>query len=111
VTILLCSAIFDQLPSFSLSPPSNQILLTYGPPPSHVASYDCSINAVSDAVHHSGHLNLDGRKAVSVKGTGDKLVWLHENNRLPLPQHQAVGSLFMKKKVLMEGNSCGATFE
>jgi hypothetical protein len=48
-------------------------------------SYDCSVNGVSDAVHQTAGKT----KLIVAKGTWDKLRWLDENNKLPLPSHQA----------------------
>lgn len=58
---------------------------------------DCGVNGVADAVHHSRGM-LEGAKQAMDQGTGDKLKWLAEKGRLPLLQHQAHGSFFVKVK-------------
>lgn len=58
---------------------------------------DCGVNGVADAVHHCRGM-LEGAKQATEQGTGDKLKWLAEKGRLPLLQHQAHGSFFVKVK-------------
>jgi tRNA(His) 5'-end guanylyltransferase len=53
-------------------------------------AYDCSINGISDAVHQ----NKGG--PVKRENTLKKLAWLMEQGLLPLPEHQAHGSFFVK---------------
>lgn len=55
-------------------------------------SYDCGINGVSDAVHGI-------KKSLSDLNTHDKLTYLSENNHLPLPDHQAYGSVYERQQV------------
>merc|ERR1719443_74292 len=43
-------------------------------------AYDCSVNGVSDAVHHTGQLG----QHIKVKHTAAKLQWLKDNGLLPL---------------------------
>ena len=57
--------------------------------------YDCSVNGVSDAVHHSG---VPGRKKGMALNARDKVAWLHDNNLLPLPKHQAYGTVLARVK-------------
>ena len=62
--------------------------------------WDCSVNGVADAVHHS---NIDGRKQAVKMPTGEKLAWLASHDMLPLPPHQAYGTLLAKVKRRVEG--------
>jgi len=64
--------------------------------------YDCSINAVSDGVLRSG---LTGCKQMMKKPTGEKLVWLHSHNLLPLHRHQREGTYIVKVKRLQMGKN------
>ena len=64
--------------------------------------YDCCIDAVSDGVLRSG---LTGRKKMMTKPTGEKLVWLHSNNMLPLQRHQREGTYMAKVKRLLMGKN------
>ncbi len=57
--------------------------------------YDCSVNGVSDAVHHSG---VPGKKKGMTLNARDKVAWLHDNNLLPLPRHQAYGTVLTRVK-------------
>ena len=54
-------------------------------------AYDCGVNGVSDAVHHTGDLG----KEVKRGGTLDKLRWMQQHSMLPMPSHQAYGTLFL----------------
>jgi len=63
---------------------------------------DCGVNGVSDAVHKSKG-TIPGAKKIVEKGTDEKLKWLAENKLLPLEQHQAYGSYFVKTKRRHEG--------
>lgn len=56
-------------------------------------AYDCGVNGVSDAVHHTGNVG----KHIKEQSTVDKLVWLKEQRLLPLNRHQAYGSLFSRR--------------
>merc|ERR1712224_857341 len=60
---------------------------------------DCGVNGVSDAVHQSkvAGKNLKGGN------TADKLLWLAEQCMLPLPAHQAYGSLFLVSYRVIHG--------
>ena len=65
-------------------------------------AYDCSVNGVSDAVHHS---NIDGKKerqAAMSLGKREKIEWLHRHSMLPLPSHQAYGTVIAKVKRRIE---------
>ena len=64
-------------------------------------AYDCSINGVSDAVHHTP--NFDGKKTLMTQGLHAKLKWLNSQGKLPLPTHQAFGSYFTRVKRVKEG--------
>lgn len=61
-------------------------------------AYDCSVNGLSDAVHQTKHA---GQKEKGL-GTLSKLKWLHEHQLLPLPDHQARGSYFVKVRRLLD---------
>mmetsp|Transcript_20351 Transcript_20351/g.47273 ORF Transcript_20351/g.47273 Transcript_20351/m.47273 type:complete len:115 (+) Transcript_20351:962-1306(+) len=68
--------------------------------------YDCCINSVSDAVHHSrfpADSSIVSKKEAMRQGTSAKLRWLHHHGALPIPEHQANGSLFVKVKRQGEG--------
>lgn len=59
--------------------------------------YDCGVNGVSDAVHHSG---IPGaRKDINKHNTIFRLKWLTEQQLLPLPDHQAYGSFYVMRKL------------
>jgi len=62
-------------------------------------AYDCSVNGVSDAVYHT----KGSGKAIMSKGKQEKVAWLHSNNLLPLPTHQAYGQLLVKVEREVEG--------
>lgn len=64
-------------------------------------AYDCGVNGVSDAVHHSK--GVEGRKEVMLQGTHAKLQWLDSHSKLPLPKHQANGTYFTRVKRVKEG--------
>ena len=61
-------------------------------------SYDCGINGVSDAVYRCTDWKGTTRKEIMNRSTGDKLLWLQEQNKLPLPLHQAQGSCWVRVK-------------
>eukprot|EP00449_Zooxanthella_nutricula_P015585 CAMPEP_0198545932 /NCGR_PEP_ID=MMETSP1462-20131121/65758_1 /TAXON_ID=1333877 /ORGANISM="Brandtodinium nutriculum, Strain RCC3387" /LENGTH=300 /DNA_ID=CAMNT_0044276349 /DNA_START=200 /DNA_END=1102 /DNA_ORIENTATION=- len=63
-------------------------------------AYDCSVNGVSDAVHHS---QIEGKKQAMGLGKREKVAWLLDRGLLPLPRHQAYGSLFAKRKREVDG--------
>merc|ERR1712048_1480208 len=54
-------------------------------------AYDCSVNGVSDAVHQ---IKSSGKQIQSLN-VSLKLEWLWQKGRLPLPRHQAYGSLYV----------------
>eukprot|EP00759_Apiculatamorpha_spiralis_P043002 PhF_6_TR40702/c0_g1_i1/m.61190 len=63
-------------------------------------AYDCSVNGVSTAVH-----NASAPKDVRGSSTGEKLKWLIANKKLPLPDHEAYGTLYLRKKQVVEGTN------
>eukprot|EP00746_Dinoflagellata_sp_MGD_P073109 gnl/MRDRNA2_/MRDRNA2_29676_c0_seq1.p1 gnl/MRDRNA2_/MRDRNA2_29676_c0~~gnl/MRDRNA2_/MRDRNA2_29676_c0_seq1.p1 ORF type:complete len:359 (+),score=54.44 gnl/MRDRNA2_/MRDRNA2_29676_c0_seq1:54-1130(+) len=60
---------------------------------------DCGVNGVSDAVHQI----KGAEKSTKNSNTGAKLAWLAEQGRLPLPAHQAYGSLFVNEPCTIQG--------
>lgn len=60
---------------------------------------DCGVNGVSDAVHQ---IEGAGKKIKGCNRT-EKLAWLADQSRLPLPAHQAYGSLFLHGYSMVEG--------
>jgi len=66
-------------------------------------AYDCSVNGVSDAVHQTkgGH----GKGKVQTLGKREKLQWLREQGLLPLPRHQAYGTVLARVKRAVEGHN------
>lgn len=60
---------------------------------------DCGVNGVSDAVHQT----RGAGKKMKGSNTSEKLIWLAEQGRLPLPAHQAYGSLFLSERRKIEG--------
>merc|ERR1712217_497098 len=62
-------------------------------------AYDCSVNGVSDAVYHTKGFG----KHVQSLGTREKLEWLMEASKLPLPRHQAYGTVLVRSKRLVKG--------
>lgn len=64
-------------------------------------AYDCSVNGVSDAVYHS----KGSGKQLQTKGTHEKLKWLFEQGKLPLPKHQAYGTVLVRTKRTIEGHN------
>ena len=70
-------------------------------------AYDCSVNGVSDAVFH-----IPGSgKAIQSLGKREKIGWLHANGHLPLPRHQAYGTVLAKVRRRVDGHNpkTGAT--
>ena len=64
-------------------------------------AYDCSVNGVSDAVHQA-----DGAgEAARALGTRDKVAWLAARGRLPLPRHQAYGTVLAKVRRACDGHN------
>eukprot|EP00933_Yihiella_yeosuensis_P008534 TRINITY_DN114032_c0_g1_i1.p1 TRINITY_DN114032_c0_g1~~TRINITY_DN114032_c0_g1_i1.p1 ORF type:complete len:359 (-),score=54.36 TRINITY_DN114032_c0_g1_i1:167-1243(-) len=64
-------------------------------------AYDCSVNGVSDCVHHA---KGSGQK-VTAMDTKSKLLWLYNQNLLPLPNHQACGSYYVKVRRVIQGTN------
>jgi len=64
-------------------------------------AYDCSVNGVSDAVYHT---KVSG-KEIQGKNKVDKVKWLHEHSLLPLPRHQAYGTVLVRVKRTREGQN------
>ena len=66
-------------------------------------AYDCSVNAVSDAVHHCPldrtDPSLPTRKQLGAMHTAAKLEYLRDRGLLPLPIQQAHGVLLVKTVV------------
>merc|ERR1712032_315383 len=63
-------------------------------------AYDCGVNGVSDAVYQS---SCPGAKKVMGEHKCAKLKWLHEvAASLPLPTHQAYGTLLVRVKRVVE---------
>eukprot|EP01060_Flectonema_neradi_P015402 TRINITY_DN22005_c0_g1_i1.p1 TRINITY_DN22005_c0_g1~~TRINITY_DN22005_c0_g1_i1.p1 ORF type:complete len:323 (+),score=67.75 TRINITY_DN22005_c0_g1_i1:131-1099(+) len=58
--------------------------------------YDSGINGVTDACYQKRGI-LEGAKHATTLGNDQKLKWLLKNNLLPLPNHQAHGTVFIKK--------------
>merc|ERR1712224_1093105 len=64
-------------------------------------AYDCSVNGVSDAVYHT---KCGGKQAVNGH-TREKLDWLRQRDLLPLPRHQAYGTVLVKVKRVVQGHN------
>jgi len=62
-------------------------------------AYDCSVNGVSDAVYQA----KGSGKEVQSLGTREKLAWLCREGLLPLPFHQAHGTVLARVKRLHHG--------
>jgi len=62
-------------------------------------AYDCSVNGVSDAVYH---IKGSGRQ-IQDQGKREKVEWLWKQGHLPLPTHQAYGTVLVKVKRVIEG--------
>lgn len=58
-------------------------------------AYDCSVNGVSDAVYHT---KVSGKQKVQGLGKREKVEWLCKQGLLPLPRHQAYGSVLVRSK-------------
>merc|ERR1712032_1701941 len=64
-------------------------------------AYDCSVNGVSDAVYH-----IPGSgKQVQGLGKREKVEWLWKQGLLPLPRHQAYGTVLVRVKRAVEGHN------
>lgn len=61
--------------------------------------YDCSVNGVSDAVYHT----KGSGKQVQSLGRREKVEWLWKNGKLPLPRHQAYGTVMVRVKREVDG--------
>lgn len=64
-------------------------------------AYDCAMNGVSDAMFRI----LGTGKNVMRLGTLQKVAWLHEHGHLPLPRHQAYGTVMAKVKRVVTGHN------
>lgn len=64
-------------------------------------AYDCSVNGVSDAVYHTPG---SGQK-IQALGRQEKIAWLFEEGLLPLPRHQAYGTVLVRVKRMIEGHN------
>merc|ERR1712187_482513 len=62
-------------------------------------AYDCSVNGVSDAVYQTPG---SGQKIQSL-GRQEKVAWLWEQGLLPLPRHQAYGTVLVRVKRITQG--------
>jgi len=62
-------------------------------------AYDCSVNGVSDAVYQTPG---SGQKIQSL-GRQEKVAWLWDKGLLPLPKHQAYGTVLVRVKRMIEG--------
>merc|ERR1712187_551816 len=62
-------------------------------------AYDCSVNGVSDAVYQTPG---SGQKVQSL-GRQEKVAWLFEKGLLPLPRHQAYGTVLVRVRRIKEG--------
>ncbi|KAJ9456433.1 hypothetical protein DIPPA_21337 [Diplonema papillatum] len=67
-------------------------------------AYDSGINGVSDACHHQKG-KVAGAKEALAKGNDEKLLWLLQNDLLPLSPHQAYGTFFKKARVEHQGTN------
>ncbi|CAB9500138.1 tRNAHis guanylyltransferase [Seminavis robusta] len=63
-------------------------------------SYDCGINATSDAVFKCGVL---GSKQIVKLPTKQRLEWLYQQSLLPLSPHQRDGTFLVKRKRVVSG--------
>merc|ERR1719424_1465647 len=72
-------------------------------------AYDSGINGVSDRIHQlKGEFEGDAASARKVAGdgnNGEKLVFLHKLNLLPLPTHQAYGAFYARVQRLRQGTN------
>jgi len=62
-------------------------------------AYDCSVNGVSDAVHQ---IKGSGQ-TIQALGRREKVEWLWKEAKLPLPRHQAYGTVLLRTKRMIEG--------
>lgn len=68
-------------------------------------AYDAGVNGVSDVIHGlpSKYYVQKSRKAMSCEHTGNKLDFLTECGMLPLPEHQAYGTMMHRTKRMVQG--------
>lgn len=66
-------------------------------------AFDCGINGVSDKCHQLRLRGIPGAKEVVRMHTGFKLKFLEENGMLPLPDHQAYGTVIRKSQHILQG--------
>merc|ERR1719310_1289961 len=64
-------------------------------------AYDCSVNGVSDAVYQTP----GSGKQIQGLGRQEKVAWLCEKGLLPLPRHQAYGTVLVRVKRVVEGHN------
>lgn len=64
-------------------------------------AYDCSVNGVSDAVYHT----KGSGQQVQAFGRREKVEWLWRQGMLPLPRHQAYGTVLVRVKRMIEGHN------
>jgi len=64
-------------------------------------AYDCSVNGVSDAVYQ---IKGSGKQVQSL-GVRGKVEWLWKQGRLPLPKHQAYGTVLVKVRRVVDGHN------
>lgn len=64
-------------------------------------AYDCSVNGVSDAVYQ---IKGSG-KAIQGRGKREKIEWLWQHGLLPLPRHQAYGTVLVKVKRAVDAHN------
>uniref|UniRef100_A0A7S4KI77 tRNAHis guanylyltransferase catalytic domain-containing protein n=1 Tax=Paramoeba aestuarina TaxID=180227 RepID=A0A7S4KI77_9EUKA len=64
-------------------------------------AYDCGINGIADACHHQRG-KIEGAKQAVGKSNREKLLFLHKHNLLPLADHQAYGSFYVRVKRVRE---------
>lgn len=62
-------------------------------------AYDCSVNGVSDAVYQTP----GSGKQIQGLGRQEKVAWLSQQGLLPLPRHQAYGTVKVRVKRLQDG--------
>lgn len=70
-------------------------------------AYDCSVNGVSDAVYQC----KGSGKQIQEKGKVEKVDWLWKAGKLPLPPHQAYGTVLVKvrRKIAGQNPKLGTT--
>lgn len=62
-------------------------------------AFDCSVNGVSDAVYQT----KGSAKQIQERGKLEKVAWLNEQGLLPLPTHQAYGTVYVRVKRVVDG--------